>query len=67
MVLTPDFRDIQFSVVGLKGELFPIPRTRLKVRLEQITPDWLASAVLSHWGSMIVAEAVRNNLGDSLL
>jgi SAM-dependent methyltransferase len=53
------FRAIEISVVGLKAELYPIPRTRFKETLENITPDWLASAVLSRWGSMIVAEATR--------
>jgi ubiquinone/menaquinone biosynthesis C-methylase UbiE len=56
--LDPAYRDIKFSVVGLKAELFPIPRTRFKERLESRTPDWLASAVLGRCGSMIVAEAV---------
>jgi 2-polyprenyl-3-methyl-5-hydroxy-6-metoxy-1,4-benzoquinol methylase len=58
-ILDPYFKDIQLSVVGLKAELFPIPRTRFKETLESWTPDWLASAVLGKWGSMIVAEAVR--------
>lgn len=53
------FADIRLSVVGIKAELFPIPRTRFKEALESVTPDWLASAVLGRWGSMIVAEAVR--------
>jgi hypothetical protein len=39
--------------------LYPVPRMRFKEMLENITPDWLASAVLSRWGSMIVAEATR--------
>ena len=46
-------------MLGLKAELFPIPRTKFKEGLEAMTPDWLASAVLSRWGGMIVAEAVR--------
>ena len=57
--LEPTFRDIDLRIVGLKAELFPIPRTRFKERLETLTPDWLASAVLGRWGAMIVAEAVR--------
>ena len=58
-VLSGSFTDIRMTIVGLKAELFPIPRTRFKERLERMTPDWLASAVLSRSGSMIVAEAVR--------
>jgi len=53
------FKDVDIHVLGLKAELFPIPRTRFKERLEELTPDWLASLVLDRWGSMIVAEAVR--------
>jgi len=58
-VLSSSFVDIKLTVVGLKAELFPIPRTRFKESLEALTPDWLASAVLGRVGSMIVAEAVR--------
>jgi len=58
-LLSPYFHDIELNVVGLKAELFPIPRTRFKKMLEHATPDWLASAILNRWGSMIVAEAVR--------
>ena len=58
-LLAPSFAQIQMDVLGLKAELFPIPRTRFKEMLENATPDWLASGVLRHWGSMIVAEAVR--------
>jgi SAM-dependent methyltransferase len=53
------FDDIKISVVGLKAELFPIPRTRFKEMLERATPEWLASAILGRWGAMVVAEAVR--------
>jgi len=53
------FKDIDLNVLGLKAELFPIPRTKFKEKLEELTPDWLASLVLNQWGSMIVAEAVR--------
>jgi hypothetical protein len=58
-ILDPYFKDIRLSVVGLKAELYPIPRNRFKEMLESWTPDWLANAVLGNWGSMIVAEAVR--------
>jgi hypothetical protein len=58
-LLSPDYEQIKISVVGLKGELFPIPRWSLKERLEALTPDRLASAVLGRWGSMIVVEAVK--------
>jgi ubiquinone/menaquinone biosynthesis C-methylase UbiE len=60
-LLSPYFSDIRLSIVGLKGELFPIPRTHFKEMLERITPDWLASAVLGRWGAMIVAEAMRKS------
>lgn len=59
VLLDPDYEQISMDVVGLKAELFPIPRSSLKEKLEQYTPDWLASAVLSRWGSMIVVEAVK--------
>jgi hypothetical protein len=58
-LLSDNFSQIQLNVVGMKAELFPIPRTRFKEKLENATPDWLASSILSRWGSMIVAEAVR--------
>lgn len=58
-LLEKDYKKVSFEVVGLKGELYPIPRTRFKEWLEQITPNWLASAVLGCWGSMIMVEAVR--------
>ena len=32
--LSRDFRDIELNVIGLKAELFPIPRTRFKEMLE---------------------------------
>lgn len=57
--LQSNFKNIDLNVVGLKAELFPIPRTRVKVALENMTPDGIAAAVLSRWGSMIVAEGVR--------
>jgi ubiquinone/menaquinone biosynthesis C-methylase UbiE len=57
--LSPYFRDIKLDVIGLKAELFPIPRTKFKVALENATPDWLARLILSQWGSMIVAQASR--------
>ncbi len=59
LLLDPNYEQISMDVVGLKAELFPIPKSRLKARLEQITPDWLASALLSRWGGMIVAEAIK--------
>jgi exoribonuclease II len=57
--LKDQFDGVALNVIGLKAELFPIPRSGLKVRLEEMTPDVIASAVLSRWGSMIVAEATR--------
>jgi hypothetical protein len=59
VLLDPGYERISMSVVGLKAELFPFPRFRLKEKLEQLTPDWLASAILARWGSMIVVEAVK--------
>ena len=58
-LLEPSYEQISFSVIGLKAELYPLPRTRFKEKLEQLTPDWLASAVLGYVGSMIVVEAVK--------
>jgi SAM-dependent methyltransferase len=57
----PYFRDVQITVVGLKAELYPLPRTRFKLMLERFTPDWLASLVLGRFGSMVVIEATRSN------
>lgn len=51
------FRDIEMNVVGMKAELFPMPRSKFKIALEQKTSDALAKAVLGRWGSMIVVEA----------
>jgi SAM-dependent methyltransferase len=58
-LLSNRFRDIQISVVGLKAELYPIPRCAAKVAIEHRTPDWLANAILKRAGSMVVVEAVR--------
>ena len=58
-LLDPGYEQISMDVVGLKAELFPIPRWTLKKILERMTPDWLASAILSRWGFMIVVEAVK--------
>jgi len=59
-LLEPHYSQISMSVIGLKAELLPIPRCRVKEKLEELIPDWLASAILSRWGSMIVVEAVKN-------
>jgi hypothetical protein len=56
-LLTPHFRDSKYTVLGLKAELFPIPRGRLKLALESATPDWLAQSILSRWGSVIFVQA----------
>ena len=56
-LLQENYEDISMTVVGMKAELYPIPRTRLKEKIEQLTPNWLASAILSRFGSMIVVEA----------
>ena len=57
----PYFRDIRITVVGLKAELYPLPRTGFKLTLERFTPDWLASLVLGRFGSMVVIEATRSD------
>jgi len=59
-LLAPQFHSLQITVVGLKAELYPIPRNSLKVALERMTPDWLARAVLGKFGSMVVVEAIRS-------
>ena len=53
------FEPPRITVVGMKAELYPIPRTRFKVALEDATPRWLANAILDRWGSMVYAEATR--------
>jgi len=58
--LANDFADVRLTVVGLKPELWPIPRSRFKVFLERMTPERVARAVLGRWGSMIVIEAVKS-------
>lgn len=58
-ILDPYYEQISMEVVGQKADLFPIPRSPFKEKLEQRTPDWLASLVLSRWGSMIVVQAVK--------
>jgi hypothetical protein len=58
-LLAQSYEKISTTVVGLKAELFPIPRWQAKERLEELTPDWFASAILSRWGSMIFVEAVK--------
>jgi ubiquinone/menaquinone biosynthesis C-methylase UbiE len=60
-LLEPNYEQISITVVGLKAELFPIPRNKFKEKLEAITPNWLASAILGRWGSMIVVEAVKKH------
>ena len=59
-LLSKYFHDLRLTVVGLKGELYPIPRNGFKVALERFTPDWLAAAVLGRLGSMVVVEAIRS-------
>ena len=59
-VIGPEYTNIRTTVVGLKPELYPIPRTYLKEQVERFTPDWLASAILSWCGSMIVVEAEKS-------
>jgi ubiquinone/menaquinone biosynthesis C-methylase UbiE len=59
-LLALQFHSLQITVVGLKAELYPIPRNSLKIALERMTPDWLARAVLGKFGSMVVVEAIRS-------
>ena len=58
-LLGAPFRDLRITVVGLKAELFPLPRTAFKLILERITPDWIANLILGRAGSMVVVEATR--------
>ena len=53
------FQNPKITVVGLKAELYPLPRTGFKLMLERFTPVWLANMVLGRCGSMVVIEAVR--------
>jgi ubiquinone/menaquinone biosynthesis C-methylase UbiE len=59
-LLAPQFHSLQITVVGLKAELYPIPRNSFKIALERVTPDWLAKAILGKFGSMVVVEAIRS-------
>jgi 2-polyprenyl-3-methyl-5-hydroxy-6-metoxy-1,4-benzoquinol methylase len=59
-LLAREFHSLQITVVGLKAELYPIPRNSLKIALERMTPDWLARAILGEFGSMVVVEAIRS-------
>jgi len=60
-LLAGNFENLKFTVLGLKGELYPMPRTAFKIALEKATPDWLALAILGTWGSMIHVEATRTS------
>jgi SAM-dependent methyltransferase len=60
-LVRPYFRDLRITVVGLKAELFPLPRTGFKLMLERLTPDGFANWVLGRFGSMVVIEAVRSD------
>ena len=59
-LLAREFHSLQITVVGLKAELYPIPRNSLKIALERMTPDWLARVILGKFGSMVVVEAIRS-------
>jgi ubiquinone/menaquinone biosynthesis C-methylase UbiE len=58
-LLATHYSQIKLSVVGLKAELLPIPASRLKESILDLIPDWLASAILGLWGSMIVIAAQK--------
>jgi len=55
----PNYQEVALSILGLKAELVPIPRCRIKEMIEEIIPDFLASTILNRCGSMIVIEAVK--------
>lgn len=61
-LLEQNYEHISMTIVGMKAELFPLPRNKFKEKLERMTPDWLASSILGRWGSMIVVEAVKKPL-----
>ncbi len=61
-LLSPDYTHVSTTVVGLKAELFAIPRSRVKRFFERFTPDSWASTILSRWGSMIVVEGVKRTV-----
>jgi 2-polyprenyl-3-methyl-5-hydroxy-6-metoxy-1,4-benzoquinol methylase len=60
VLLSEHFHSLRIAVVGLKAEIYPIPRGRMKLALEKLTPDWLAEAILGRFGSMVVVEAIRS-------
>src|ERR1700722_20233417 len=60
VLLGQHFHSLRITVVGLKAELYPLPRNRFKIALERVTPDWLARAILGKLGSMVVVEAIRS-------
>jgi len=66
VALSPYFDIERTSVVGMRAELFPVPRSRVKDWLEGAVPQRAARAVLDRWGSMIVAEVRRWALGERL-
>jgi hypothetical protein len=59
-MLASDY-EARISVAGQKSDLFPIPPSRLKARLEAATPEWLASAVLGRLGFFLVVEGVKRD------
>jgi len=59
-LLERDFHSLRITVVGIKAELYPLPRSGFKIALERLTPNWLAKAILGRVGSMVVVEAVRS-------
>lgn len=58
--LTPCYKDVNVKVVGQKAELFPVPASPVKRRLEAATPDGLASAILGRLGFLLVATARKS-------
>lgn len=59
VLLEPHYEQICTCIVGLKAELCPLPRSRLKTMITRHIPDSFASWILRLWGSMIVIEAVK--------
>jgi SAM-dependent methyltransferase len=58
-LLEPLFQDISLTVAGEKGDLLPIPASRLKHRLKAVIPDHVARVALSRVGFLLIAEARR--------
>lgn len=58
-LLERSFDSLRLENVGQKAELVPLPAGRVKSWLVRLIPDGLASGLLRHGGSMLVARGVR--------